>query len=123
LAAAEDFNGKLSDQLDTCARRSAEKDEVVAALQGHTAELQASVEEIKANAATAAAASTATIEELQAQVDAATATNHRKRGLEAFDAAAQAVVAARTQFLSASTLDQAGGSSSKRQRLNVTDGT
>eukprot|EP00953_Heterococcus_sp_UTEX-ZZ885_P005858 3626-Heterococcus_DN1.PRE.1 len=119
LAAAKDFNGTLSDQLDTCARHSAEKDEVVLALQGHTAELQASLEEIKANAAAVAAASTATIKKLQEQL--ATVDKHHQRGLEAFDAVIEAAAAARKRYLSTSTLSQAGGSSSKRQRVNVTD--
>jgi hypothetical protein len=120
LAVAKDSNGKLSDQL-ACARRSAEKDEVVLALQGHTTELEARLQEFKASAATAAAAAAATIEKLQ--LKAATAANQHQGRLEAFDAAVEAVAAARTRYLSTSTLDQAGGSSSKRQRLNSSDGT
>jgi chromosome segregation ATPase len=108
LAAAKDFNGKLSDQLDTCARRSAEKDKVAAALQGHTTELEARLQELETS-------TTATIDNL-------TATNLKLqdalREHQIFDAA---VEAARKRLLSTRTRAPDGGSS-KRQRLDVTIG-
>ena len=51
LATAKDFSGKLSDQLDTCARQSAQKDEVIAASQRRTAELEASLQELQTSSA------------------------------------------------------------------------
>jgi hypothetical protein len=111
LATAKDFSGKLSDQLDTCARQSAQKDEVIAASQRRTAELEASLQELQTSSA-------ATIDDLKAQLK--TAINEQQHnGRQAFDAAMEA---ARKLFYADSTGDQPGGSSSKRQRLDVTAG-
>ena len=114
LATAKDFNGKLSDQLDTCARRSAEKDEVIAALQGRLTELEAGLHEHKTSSA-------ATVARLRAQPIAAT-NEHQQNGLEAIETAAAALEAARKRYYPDSTSDEAGGSSAKRRRMNVTDG-